>query len=114
MFLVSKWIILLRWEKFYQKLQNILSGKNWKFYEEEQKTPYITSVEQIGYDRGQVVGYDRGIEEADQRSQEQLLQREQSIALNMLRKNLDLDTIAKITGLTIAQIQDLQSQLESE
>ena len=83
-----------------------------KVYEEERKMPYITSIEQIGYDRGQVVGYDRGIKEADQRSQEQLLQRERSIALNMLRKNLDLETIAEITGLTIAQLQDLRSQLE--
>ena len=30
-----------------------------KIYEEERKMPYITSVEQIGYDRGQIVGYDR-------------------------------------------------------
>ena len=66
-----------------------------KIYEEERKMPYITSVEQIGYDRG-------------------TLERERSIALNMLRKNLDLETIAEATGLTTAQIQDLRSQLESE
>ena len=42
-----------------------------KAYEEECQMPYITSVEQIGYDRGS--------DEAEQR-----------IALKMLRKNLDL------------------------
>ena len=31
-----------------------------------------------------------------------------SIALNMLRKNLPLDTIADVTGLTIAQLQELE------
>jgi predicted transposase YdaD len=33
----------------------------------------------------------------------------QSIALNMLRKRLDLETIAELTGLTIAQLQQLQA-----
>ena len=33
----------------------------------------------------------------------------QSIALNMLRKKLDLETIAEVTGLTIAQLQQLQA-----
>ena len=47
--------------------------------------PYITSVEQIGYDR-------------------RTLARERSITLNMLQKNLDLETIAEITGLTIGQL----------
>jgi predicted transposase/invertase (TIGR01784 family) len=32
------------------------------------------------------------------------------IALKMLRKQLDLETIAEVTGLTIEQIQQLQSQ----
>ena len=32
-----------------------------------------------------------------------------SIALNMLRKKLDLETIAEVTGLTSAQIQHLQA-----
>jgi predicted transposase/invertase (TIGR01784 family) len=61
-------------------------------YEEERQMPYITSVEQIGYDRG--------IEE-----------KAIAIALNMLRKNLDVETIAEVTGLSIAQIQSLQGQL---
>jgi predicted transposase/invertase (TIGR01784 family) len=64
--------------------------------EEERQMPYITSVEQIGYDRGKVEGK---------------VEERKSIALNMLQRNLDLQTIAEITGLTIAQIQDLQGQV---
>ena len=63
-----------------------------KAYEEERQMPYITSVEQIGYDRGN--------DEA-----------EQGIALKMLRKNLDLETIAEMTGIPIARLQELRSQL---
>jgi predicted transposase YdaD len=36
----------------------------------------------------------------------------QSIALNMLRKQMAIETIAEVTGLTIGQIQDLQAQVE--
>ena len=35
----------------------------------------------------------------------------QTIALNMLRKNLALETIAEVTGLTIAEVQALQGQV---
>ncbi len=35
-----------------------------------------------------------------------------TIALNMLRKKLDLETIAEVTGLTIIQLQELQNQLK--
>jgi predicted transposase/invertase (TIGR01784 family) len=61
-------------------------------YEEERQMPYITSVEQIGYDRG--------IEE-----------KTIEIALNMLKDNLPVETIARFTGLSIAQIQTLQGQV---
>ena len=60
-----------------------------KVYEEERKMPYITSVEQIGYDRG--------VKEADQR----LLERERTIALNLLRQGLSIEVIAQATGLTV-------------
>ncbi len=36
----------------------------------------------------------------------------QTIALNMLQKQVALETIAEFTGLTIAQLQELQSQAE--
>jgi predicted transposase YdaD len=53
--------------------------------------PYITSVERIGYDRGKV-------------------EERKSIALNMLKDNLPLETIARFTGLSIAQLQQLQTE----
>ena len=37
--------------------------------------------------------------------------KEMEIALNLLRKNLGLETIAEVTGLTIEQVQQLQSQV---
>jgi hypothetical protein len=40
------------------------------------------------------------------------LEEKQAIALNMLRRNLDLEMIAEVTGLTIVQIQELQAQTE--
>jgi hypothetical protein len=42
--------------------------------------------------------------------QEGRQEKEVEIALNMLRKNLALEIIAEVTGLTIAQLQALQSQ----
>ncbi len=42
--------------------------------------------------------------------QEGRQEKEIEVALNMLRKQLDLETIAEVTGLPIAQIQQLQSQ----
>lgn len=33
----------------------------------------------------------------------------QTIALNLLRKKLDLETIAEVTGMTIAQLHQLQA-----
>jgi predicted transposase/invertase (TIGR01784 family) len=86
LFAFVDWLMILSNEakvSFWQELRT---------YEEERQMPYITSVEQIGYDRG--------IEE-----------KAIEIALNMLRKNLDVETIAEVTGLSIAQIQSLQGQL---
>ena len=61
-------------------------------YEEERQMPYITSVEQIGYDRGTT-------------------ERERSIAVNLLKERIPLETIARTTGLTIAQLQKLQAEM---
>jgi predicted transposase YdaD len=38
------------------------------------------------------------------------LEQSKTIALRMLGKQLDLETIAEVTGLTIEQIKQLQSQ----
>ena len=72
--------------------------------------PYITSVEQIGYDRGKVEGKVEGkIEDKVEGKVEGKVEERKSIALNMLKDNLPLETIARFTGLSIAQIQLLQN-----
>ncbi|MBW4442468.1 MAG: hypothetical protein KME10_14790 [Plectolyngbya sp. WJT66-NPBG17] len=57
----------------------------------------------------------QAVENVRQRVQEEVRQQvqgeRQEIALNLLRKNLPLDTIAEATGLEIAQLQQLRSQL---
>jgi predicted transposase YdaD len=52
--------------------------------------PYITSIEQMALEEGQV-------------------KERQTIARNMLKANMSLEQIASLTGLTIEQIQLLQS-----
>jgi hypothetical protein len=59
-------------------------------YERERQMPYVTSIEQMGIEQGR----DRERE---------------TIALNLLRKNIPLETIAEATGLTIDQLQNLRS-----
>ena len=59
--------------------------------------PYITSTEQMGIEKG----IEKGREEE-----------RRSLALKMLQENIPLDMIARITDLTIAQLQQLQNQQE--
>jgi predicted transposase/invertase (TIGR01784 family) len=60
---------------------------------------YVTSIERMGIEQGIEQGRDR---------------ERQSIALNLLRKNIPLETIAEATGLTVEQLQQLQSDRESD
>jgi predicted transposase/invertase (TIGR01784 family) len=48
------------------------------------------------------MGIEQGIEQGEDRAT-------QKIALNMLQENIPLETIARITGLTIDQLQQLQA-----
>jgi predicted transposase/invertase (TIGR01784 family) len=48
-----------------------------------------------------------GIEQGEDRAT-------QTIALNMLQENISLETIARITGLTTEQLQQLQSDREND
>jgi hypothetical protein len=53
-------------------------------------------------------------QEGEQRGKQQGEQeKQQEIALNLMRKNIPLDTIAEATGVTIDQLQILRSQLEN-
>jgi predicted transposase/invertase (TIGR01784 family) len=61
--------------------------------------PYVTSIEQMGIEKGIEQGIERG-KEAERRS----------LALKMLQESIPLNTIARITELTIDQLQQLQTE----
>ena len=93
-----------------------------KVYEEERKMPYITSVEQIGYDRGQVVGYDRGqvvgydrgVEAEAERSRKQLLEAQQSLIIRQLTRKIGsvpVNAIDRINTLSVEQLGSLGEEL---
>ena len=96
LFAFVDWLLILPDEvkvSFWQELRT---------YEEERQMPYITSVEQIGYDRG--------IEEELKRS----LERERSLVLRLLSRKLGSindHTLTKINNLSIAQLEDLGEAL---
>jgi hypothetical protein len=58
-----------------------------KAYEEERQMPYVTSVEEIGMEKAT-----------------------RTIAINLLRQGLELESIAQATSLTIAQLKKLQAE----
>jgi predicted transposase/invertase (TIGR01784 family) len=62
-----------------------------KTYEEERKMTYVTSVEKIGFKRG-----------------EQETRKE--IALKLLGKGMSVEDVASATELSINQVQELQAQ----
>jgi predicted transposase YdaD len=66
-----------------------------KILEEERKMPFITSVERIGYERGQK----EAIEE---------------IVLKMLKDRVPLETIAKFTDLSISELERFANEHNEE
>jgi hypothetical protein len=63
-------------------------------YERKNQMPYVTSIERMGIEQGKET-------------------ERQSIALKMLQENIPLETIARITELTIEQLQQLQASRSS-
>jgi antitoxin component of RelBE/YafQ-DinJ toxin-antitoxin module len=70
----------------------------------EEEQDFMRTMEQVD------AWYDAEIAKAAQKAQER---KQQEIALKMLRKNMPLETIAELTELNTAQLQSLQSQLET-
>jgi hypothetical protein len=64
-----------------------------KAFEEARQMKYVTTIERMAKEEGKI-------------------EEKQAIALNMLQKNMSLETIAEVTGLAIEQVQVLQAQLE--
>ncbi|MEB3294331.1 MAG: hypothetical protein VKJ24_14325 [Synechococcales bacterium] len=65
-------------------------------YEQEHQMPYVTSIEQMGIQKGTEQG----------REEER-----KAIARNLLREGFPLDTIARTTGLSLKQLQELQAAI---
>jgi predicted transposase YdaD len=85
------WFIVLP-----EKLENSF-WNDLKTLEEEKKMTFVTSVERIGYKRGQ--------KETLEKSKKQT----EEMVLKMLAEPLPLETIAKFTNLSIEKIQKIQS-----
>jgi predicted transposase YdaD len=66
-----------------------------KAFEEAGQMKYVTTIERMAEERGRV---------------QERLTTQTEIALNMLRKNMALETIAEVTGLMFEQIKALQAQ----
>jgi predicted transposase/invertase (TIGR01784 family) len=64
-------------------------------YEQERQMPYVTSIEQMGIEQGRQEG----------RQEER-----RSLALKRLQQNIPIETIARITEFSIAQLQPLQAE----
>ncbi|MBE9033515.1 hypothetical protein IQ266_27695, partial [filamentous cyanobacterium LEGE 11480] len=71
-----------------------------KAFEEQQNVTYVTNAERIGKEIGKQEGRQEGAAETAT-----------AIALKMLKKQMDLGTIAEVTDLPIEQIQRLQAEL---
>ncbi|NJM47214.1 MAG: hypothetical protein HC860_14505 [Alkalinema sp. RU_4_3] len=72
-----------------------------KTFEEARQMQYVSTWERMAETRGEERGEERGAK--NQKAE---------IALNMLRINISLETIAQVTGLTIEQVQAIQPQVE--
>jgi flagellar biosynthesis/type III secretory pathway protein FliH len=85
-----------------------------KTYEAEKQVTYITSVEKIGFKRGQAEGLQKGIQEGIQEGRKEGIQEgiqtgKREVALSMLEEGIAVETIARVTKLSIEQIQALRA-----
>jgi predicted transposase YdaD len=74
-----------------------------KAFEEERQMRYVTTIERWGEQRGEERGERRG----ERRGAEQ---KQQEIVTNMLKEQMPIELIAKLSGLSIEEIQQLQAQ----
>ena len=65
----------------------------------------VTSWIEQGIERGIEQGIEQGVEQGIEQGRQET---QAAIALNLIRKSLPLETIAEVTGLTLAQLQQLQ------
>ncbi len=80
-----------------------------KLYEGERQMAYLSSIERMAKAEGEAEGEARG--EARGRAEGEHRQK-QTIALNLLRKNISLEIIADATKLSMEQLRDLQGEMD--
>ena len=73
----------------------------WISHEEEQK-----QYEEVLYEKGLSQGKQQGLSEGIEKG---LMKKSNEIAKKMLELNMDLETISKVTGLTIDEIKNFKS-----
>ena len=111
LFTFVDWIMLL------PNLTKVEFWQELKVYEEDRKMRYITSVEQIGYDRGVEAEAQRSREqllEAQRSAQEQLLEAQRSLLIRLLTRKIGaipINTIDRINNLPIEQLESLGEAL---
>jgi hypothetical protein len=95
-------------EEFERKFQMEL-----KTFEEARQMKYVTTIERMAEARGKELGEELGEARGEARGKELGETRQKEvIALNLLKENIPLETIARSTGLTIEQVQKLQAEQE--
>ena len=103
------WVLILTKEakvSFWEEL---------RIYEEERKMPYITSVEQIGYDRGFKLGEEKGEKRGEKRGEKNGAYRQaRSLILRLLTRKIGAiaeEPLNQITNLSIAQLELLSESI---
>ena len=114
LFMFVDWIMIL------PQATKVEFWQDLKIYEEERKMRYVTSVEQIGYDRGVAEEAQRSREQESQqlleaqRSREQLLEAQRSLLVRQLTRKIGpmlTQTIDRVRTLPIAQLESLGEAL---
>ena len=72
--------------------------------EEDEERLYVNSVKKDEYDKGKKVGIEQGVVQGIEQGIEQ---EKINTAKNMLKENIGIDIISKVTGLSIEEIQKL-------
>jgi Domain of unknown function (DUF4351) len=104
LFCFLDWVIILPKgldKQFWQELRD---------FEEQQRMPYITSVERIGREIGFEQGLQAGRQEGLQEAQQERLQAERTLILRFLTHNLGelpADLITQVEGLPLPQLEGL-------
>ena len=95
-----------------KKVLEELSQDEHERYLAELRQKYIMdqkAIEDAGFDKGFKAGEEYGMQQGIQQGMQQGIHQEKiAIAKNMKKQNIDIETICKITGLTIEEIKNIK------